>query len=142
MGFPRQGYWRGLPIPSPGGLPNSGIESGSPAYSTAKILYYNSSLQIFFGDQECAIQINLRTVDINKARQMLSVLLFTPHTILLGLLLCPWTWGIFLVGINILLTVAQQQVVILEFLQEKMSARGSTLPKMFKLPHNCTHFTC
>ena len=78
IGFPRQEYWRGLPIPSPGGLPNSGIESGSPAYSTAKILYYNSSLQIFFfGDQECAIQINLRTVDINKARQMLSVLLFT-----------------------------------------------------------------
>ena len=28
---PRQGYWRGLPFPSPGDLPNPGIE---PRYST------------------------------------------------------------------------------------------------------------
>ena len=27
MGFPRQEYWSGLPIPSPGGLPDSGIKS-------------------------------------------------------------------------------------------------------------------
>ena len=78
MGFLRQEYWRRLPFPSPGNLPNSGIEFGSPAYSTAKILHYNSSLQIFFfGDQECVIQINLCTVDTNKARQTLSVLLLT-----------------------------------------------------------------
>ena len=39
-----------------------------------------------------------------------------PPTILLGLLLCPWKWGTFLVGANILLfMVVQQQVVILEF---------------------------
>ena len=31
MGFPRQEYWSGLPFPSPGGLPNPGIESRSPA---------------------------------------------------------------------------------------------------------------
>ena len=30
MGFSRQGYWRGLPFPSPGDLPNPGIEPGSP----------------------------------------------------------------------------------------------------------------
>ena len=30
MGFPRQEYWSGLPFPSPGDLPNSGIESMSP----------------------------------------------------------------------------------------------------------------
>ena len=29
MGFPRQGYWNGLPFSSPGDLPNSGIELGS-----------------------------------------------------------------------------------------------------------------
>ena len=29
MGFSRQGYWSGLPFPSPGDLP--GIELGSPA---------------------------------------------------------------------------------------------------------------
>ena len=31
MGFPRQEYWRGLPFPSPGDLPNAGIDRGAPA---------------------------------------------------------------------------------------------------------------
>ena len=30
MGFSRQGYWSGLPFPSPGDLPNPGIEPVSP----------------------------------------------------------------------------------------------------------------
>ena len=30
MGFPRQEYWNGSPFPSPGDLPNPGIEPGSP----------------------------------------------------------------------------------------------------------------
>ena len=29
--FPRQEYWRGLPFPSPGDLPDPGIKPGSPA---------------------------------------------------------------------------------------------------------------
>ena len=53
---------------------------------------------------------------------------FAPPPVLLGLLLCPWTWDVFLVETSILLsTVVQQWVVILEFL-EKMSVRPSTLP--------------
>ena len=31
MGFPRQEYWGELPFPSPGDLPDPGIESWSPA---------------------------------------------------------------------------------------------------------------
>jgi len=31
MGFPRQEYWSGLPFPSPGDLPDSGIKPDSPA---------------------------------------------------------------------------------------------------------------
>ena len=31
MGLPRQEYWSGLPCPSPGDLPNPGIEPESPA---------------------------------------------------------------------------------------------------------------
>ena len=31
MGLPRQEYWRGLPFPSPGRLPNPGIKSASLA---------------------------------------------------------------------------------------------------------------
>ena len=31
VGFPRQAYWRGLPFPSPGHIPDPGIKPGSPA---------------------------------------------------------------------------------------------------------------
>ena len=31
VGFSRQEYWSGLPFPSPGDLPNPGIEPGTPA---------------------------------------------------------------------------------------------------------------
>ena len=31
MEFSRQEYWSGLPFPSPGGLPDPGIEPGFPA---------------------------------------------------------------------------------------------------------------
>ena len=31
MEFSRQEHWTGLPLPSPGNLPNPGIEPGSPA---------------------------------------------------------------------------------------------------------------
>ena len=31
MGFSRQEYWSGLPLPSPGNLPHPGIEPRSPA---------------------------------------------------------------------------------------------------------------
>ena len=30
MGFSRRGYWRELPFPSPGALPEPGIEPGAP----------------------------------------------------------------------------------------------------------------
>ena len=34
MGFSWQEYWNGLPFPSPGDLPNPGIEPRSPALQT------------------------------------------------------------------------------------------------------------
>ena len=37
MGFSRQEYWSGLPFPSPGDLPNPGIESSSPAFQADAI---------------------------------------------------------------------------------------------------------
>ena len=49
MGFSMQEYWSGLPFPSPGELPDSGIEPGSPAlagrffnnWATREALYYD-----------------------------------------------------------------------------------------------------
>ena len=34
MGIPRQEYWSGLPFPSPGDLPDLGIEPKSPELQT------------------------------------------------------------------------------------------------------------
>ena len=38
MGFPRQECWSGLPFPSPGDLPNPGIEPRSPALQADSLL--------------------------------------------------------------------------------------------------------
>ena len=38
MRFSRQGYWSGLPFPSPGDLPNPRIEPGSPALQADSFL--------------------------------------------------------------------------------------------------------
>ena len=38
MGFSRQDYWSGLPFPSPGDLPNPGIEPGSSALQAKSLL--------------------------------------------------------------------------------------------------------
>ena len=44
MGFSRQEYWSGLPLPSPGGLPNPGTESVSPALQNSLLLSHQGSL--------------------------------------------------------------------------------------------------
>ena len=38
MGFSRQEYWSGLPFPSPGDLPNPGIEPKSPPLQADSLL--------------------------------------------------------------------------------------------------------
>ena len=38
MGFPRQEYWSRLPFPSPGDLPEPGIEPRSPALQADSLL--------------------------------------------------------------------------------------------------------
>ena len=38
MGFSKQGYWSGLPFPSPGDLPDPGIKPRSPALQADSLL--------------------------------------------------------------------------------------------------------
>ena len=38
MGFPRQEHWSGLPLPSPGDLPDPGIEPVSPDWQEEPLL--------------------------------------------------------------------------------------------------------
>ena len=54
IGFPRQECWSGLPFPSPGDLPDSGIELTSPAltgrFSTTELPWklYNHAVYSYF----------------------------------------------------------------------------------------------
>ena len=47
MGFSRQEYWSGLPFPSPGDLPNPGIEPGSPTLEADALTSEPPSLERF-----------------------------------------------------------------------------------------------
>ena len=42
MGFPRQEYWSGLPFPSPGDVPNPGIEPGSLASPALPVGFFTT----------------------------------------------------------------------------------------------------
>ena len=49
MGFPRQEHWSGLPNPpSPGDLPNPGIEPVSPAWQKDSLLLSHLGNTFFF----------------------------------------------------------------------------------------------
>ena len=57
MGFSRQEYWSGLPFPSPGDLPDPGIEPRSPALEAAALtsepqgsLLWNTTMIVFLAD--------------------------------------------------------------------------------------------
>ena len=48
LGFPRQEYWSGLPFPSPGDLPDPGIEPTSPALQAGSLpLSHQGGPQLF-----------------------------------------------------------------------------------------------
>ena len=46
--FPRQEYWSGLPLPSPGDSPDSGIEPGSPALQVGSLLSEPAEKTLYF----------------------------------------------------------------------------------------------
>ena len=46
MGFPRQEYWSGLPLPSPGDLPDPGIEPVSSALHAHSLLLSTWEAQV------------------------------------------------------------------------------------------------
>ena len=60
MGFSRQEYWSGLPFPSPGDLPDPGIEPGSPTLAAdaltseppGKLKYIHIFLPIIQNEQK------------------------------------------------------------------------------------------
>ena len=65
MGFPRQEYWSGLPFPSPGDLPDSGIEPTSPTLQvdSLPLSHQRSSFktEIWIQKEECENKLDLRS---------------------------------------------------------------------------------
>ena len=56
MGFSRQEYWSGLPFPSPGDLPDSGIEPGSPALQADALPSESPGKQYYIRDIRVALR--------------------------------------------------------------------------------------
>ena len=65
MGFSKQEYWNGLPLPSSGDLPNPGIEPASPAligrFFTTEAL--TCLLRNLYAGQEATVRIGHGTAD-------------------------------------------------------------------------------
>ena len=97
MGFSRQEYWSGLPFPSPGDLPDPGIEPGSPAFqadaltSEPEVTYLNftslSCVQLFVTPQTAAHQASLSITSSWSLLKLMSIVLVLPssHLILFPL---------------------------------------------------------
>ena len=65
MGFLRQEYWSGLPIPSPGNIPNPKTEPESPAWQT-------DSLPLSHGgspfEYACALSLKIQNLGLNALK--------------------------------------------------------------------------
>ncbi|KAI4548985.1 hypothetical protein MG293_001315 [Ovis ammon polii] len=56
MGFSRQAYWSGLPFPSPGDLPDPGIEPGSPTLEADALNSEPPGKPMYLGPQNFRLQ--------------------------------------------------------------------------------------
>ena len=72
MAFSRQGYWSGLPFPSPGDLSNPGIEPGSPALQADSLLTElqgkKSGPQFHFKIEETRASVESLTPDLGQTK--------------------------------------------------------------------------
>ena len=66
MGFSRQEYWSRLPFPSPGELPDAGIEPGSPT------LQADALLTELCGKPYIKFSLKISHVYISKAEELTS----------------------------------------------------------------------
>ena len=62
MGFPRQEYWNGLPFPSPGDLPDPGLEPIPPALEGGFFTTKSPELYIYFGRNTTELKCHFSTL--------------------------------------------------------------------------------
>ena len=63
MGFSRQEYWNGLLFPSPGHLPDPGIEPGSPAFQADSLPFKlpgNKQIKLMYGNRNMEKEENAK----------------------------------------------------------------------------------
>ena len=80
MGFSQQEYWSGLPFPSPGALPDSGIEPGSPSLQAdslpseplAKVKKKNNKKLGIFRPAHCSLY-RLCSQERERKKQLISL---------------------------------------------------------------------
>ena len=85
MGFPRQGYWSGLPFPSPGDPPDPGIEPKSPALASGfftaepprKSFIAFTEGQTFRGPYSAILKVILRLYILNTLNQLAAIKLIS-----------------------------------------------------------------
>ena len=86
MTFSRQEYWSGLPFPSPGDLPDPGIEPQSPTLKA-------DALQSEPPGQSCKlININLETIHTSHGLQNLKLWASCLNSLILNFLISWWWW--------------------------------------------------
>ena len=59
IGFPRQEYWSGLPFPSPGDLPDPGIQPGSPAFQADSLPSESPPSSVFWTPPYAVLHLGL-----------------------------------------------------------------------------------
>ena len=74
MGFSRQEYWSGLPFPSPGVLPDPGIEPRSPA------LQADSLPTELWGKPSCYVVLICKTLGWKSLNTPILAKLLSPHS--------------------------------------------------------------
>ena len=107
-----EGSWLGLSID--GWLMGTPTKAGTYSFSVCATGaggedYGVYTLTVVEADSQEATEPTSGTTQTTEPTTTESENVTTPPTIFLGLLLCPWTWGIFFVGSNIFLSMAVQQ---------------------------------
>ena len=94
MGFSRQEYWSGLPFPSPGDLPDPGIEPRSPALQAdawfgyiCVVVQSPSCVQLFVTPWPAACQASLSSTVSRSLLKLMTIESVIPSNHLI--LFCP-----------------------------------------------------
>ena len=98
MGFSTQEYWSGLPFPSPGGLPDPGIEPGSPTLQADALTSEPPGkpitvISVCHHTLNCESLLFISAVPTTLQSRSVSVL-FIQQTIMEHLLCAQTLWGL------------------------------------------------